>query len=240
MSLCFVSFELSALYGLVRPNDGRKLFTSFDRLLFSAPYLSTIFHQKFFPSEPRMFLKNLVLLELGYFGSIHAITALHEIGHYLAMKALFVDVNPSIAVFWNGSGECSWGGPGQLLSTLGQRMTHRQADGLVSLAGPLIHMIGALLSSIGAYQLSESRHLPLTPWLCGFSLRSVFGNLAYAISNADGMPAHDFRKMSDCFGIPRIYLTLASIASAILPTVLCVASLRRRLDSEPPKEWNYL
>lgn len=220
--LAAVALELSALYGLVSPYDGRKLYTSSDRLQFGISNLSTYFHTPTVLTSSVFTLSVFVGLKALDYGK----TWIHEIGHLCAMKALFVDVKPSITVSLTGGGECDWGGPARVLSTLGQHFSLNTAVGMVSAAGPLVTVVTGLFASALAYKMSKHRNRrEIANVFALLSVLSVGSTLYYSMSNLDSINhgvfvGHDFQSMSNLFEIPRISLAALTMLSAIPPGYL--------------------
>jgi hypothetical protein len=63
---------------------------------------------------------------------------IHELGHYLAMKLLFKDVDPSMVIGPPGthSGHTNWGGSAIIPTSFGAFFDQNTRRGLVSAAGP--------------------------------------------------------------------------------------------------------
>lgn len=192
----FIGLELSALYGVLNPRDGRKLYGSFERLRYSEPLLSTSFRPRS-GIDDQLFDGRLVCL-------LTLSTLFHEWGHYLAIKHLYekvTDLTLNVglplgfgSVSYGALSGVSWSSSKLILngarvggyvgasSTIGPKwFNDRITQGLTFAGGPLFDLINVITSTATALILA--RRVPHIA--CPLALNAVvvsIGSLEYALS----------------------------------------------------------
>lgn len=231
MPFALAALELTAIYALFRPQDGRKLFTSVERLFFSTLSLSSVFHPQISASIPKkialLSLKSLFVYRM-QIGLFHTFIFIHELGHWIAIKALFTDVNPYIVMDGLYS-YCAGGGPAMERSWLGQWVTLTTCRGISAMGGPLLEII----SDIGARAVfSRSSdflvELGAASWI---ALTAVH----LAVSPSTDSVFGDFAQMSACFGIRQKHLVVGCVAYALSSLPLFYKNYRKENISSVPQ-----
>ena len=225
----------SALYGLVRPYDGRKLFSSFDRFWHGEAHFSKCFYPHgWYESQASFCDASWVLSLSGFLGGLSAL--LHEGSHWLAMKVLFEDVNPSIHIesYLNGGGHCAFGGPATVLTPLVRGWDRNTALACTSAAGPLGEMISSLALSMLAFRLRKSSKIAAR-MICVFatslSLAHTYKLLSYSVSKLQPVDpgqfaSHDFQSVANLLEVERVYLVAFTIACSLVPLYLNLKAMR--------------
>lgn len=130
-------------------------------------------------------------------------TFFHELGHVVALKLLFLDVEPKISVALNGEGSTSWGGPAEKLRF--KRFTRDTCMGIMSAAGPIFDCINIFGSTIFASALSKTHPVLSIAFTSNACVQGVaMCHYAY-MSDSHG---DDYYDMSKIFKIPKNRFTI--------------------------------
>jgi len=236
-----MAMNLFALYGLVRPYDGRKLYSSMDRYWHGEANLSRWFHPGGGRQQTSPGVKsggyfdscNKMLLLNWHLGGV--VTLLHEGCHWLALKVLFEDVDPSI--HWYGlftrGGYCRLGGPAKILTPLFRGWERNTALACVSAAGPIGEIISLLAGSLSFYCMRHSPNLEtkvVVMLATALNFHHMRGLLSYSIFEINPIDpgkfvSNDFQSVANLLEIERIHLVAMTVVCCLIPIYLNVRTL---------------
>lgn len=175
------------------------------------------------------------LLPLSYLS-----TYCHEQAHALAMKALFVNVNPKIEIIRSSSpfnlygGSTDWGGRGTKLTSLGKFLGKNYSRACIDIAGPFAEFFGASLS-FGASYLTQDFSWTLTALLLSQGVVSCLENLGYALNDLvfKQVKGGDFTGFTRRTGVSSRIVLLALGLQYLAALYILTDTFIRYLDEEP-------
>lgn len=143
----------------------------------------------------------------------------HEMGHKLAIEALYENANPTVEVNPFSGGVTRWSPSG--LSETGQKLGPDMSRAAVSAAGTVVDTAVAVTTFAAGYRLRH-KHPLIGTALMGYAGFSVFNSIAYAATalGSEGIPAlaaqgNDFAGLALKAGIHP--LVSIGFLAAILP-----------------------
>lgn len=186
------------------------------------------------PPDPRDTLIPAAMLGVGGWmaGTAYPTTYLHELGHKVAVNALYQNANPTISVTPFKGGSTTWS-PGGGLSPLGQKLGHSASRSAVAMAGTAMDALSSVALFAAGYKLKKSNPVLGTSMMC-FSAMNMLNSTSYAASGIGkavaSKPGHDFLTLQAMTGLP--CWASAVIVASILPATYLVM---RSLDKDPAK-----
>ena len=138
---------------------------------------------------------------------------LHELGHSIAMRMLFHDVNPGISVNLLGEGSCEWGGNAENPTKIGLLFSPTTRLGLVNAAGPMVDILNITTSLFVAQKLRlQKADLYVTSCTMNALVLSM-GMFNYINSCEEGWLDGDYGRIHDHFSIG--YGTMKGVAGSV-------------------------
>ncbi len=153
-------------------------------------------------------------------GSVYPSIYAHELGHKVAIEALYNNAHPVIEVTPFKGGVTRWT-PSGGLTELGKRLGQEASRGVVSAAGTLVDMTSAATSFAVGYKLRK-KHPVAGAALMGYAGYTVLNSISYAVTalGPEGIPTlaargNDFAGMALNLGIHP--LVSIGLMAALLP-----------------------
>lgn len=154
-------------------------------------------------------------------------TYLHELGHKVAINALFQNSNPTITVTPFQGGFTRWR-PSEL-TPLGESLGVTASRSVASMAGTAVDALSSVALFASGYKLRK-RNPVLGTAMMGFSAATMATSTYYAASGIGkalgSQPGHDFLALQATSGIP-CWASAAIVASILPITYLVLRSLEK-------------
>jgi hypothetical protein len=163
-------------------------------------------------------------------GTAYPTTYVHELGHKIAINALYEGANPTISVKPFGGGATRWSP--RALSPLGKQLGAVASRATVAMAGTAMDALSSVALFAAGYKIKKSHPILGTSMMC-FSAMNMLNSAAYAASGIGktmaANPGHDFLTLQSLTGLPCWASTL--IVASLLPATYLVM---RSLDKDHP------
>ncbi|MBN9417984.1 MAG: hypothetical protein J0I12_21225 [Candidatus Eremiobacteraeota bacterium] len=155
-------------------------------------------------------------------------TYLHEMGHKMAIHALYSGAEANITVFPFKGGVTRWKGEG--LSPLGEHLGAAGSRSVVAMAGTAMDALSSCALFASGYKLRKSHPLAGNAMM-GYGLMRMTSSTLYAASGigktaATAKAGHDFVTLQTQLGVP-CWVSTAVVASLIPLTYLAMRALEK-------------